>query len=185
MSYNGDGIEAVRFGARLGRVGIGCCGLDLIQGFSHSPEDETTFPLRYGDEDTPIFDYSGEEGGGEGQLAFKGTNLDVLKALLTLGTFDQDPKCARSFLVTLSRSQLEDDTKAWLPILAELGFEFIRSFENGVYGEGNYVYLFGYFRNESAGSDGFGPPEGWSDLPKKRPEFIPADFSKVLTTLSE
>lgn len=180
MSYNGDGIEAIRFGARLGRVGIGCCGLDLIQGFSHSPYDLTTFPLRYGDEDTPIFSYEGSENE-EGQLALHGTNLEVLKALLTVGTHDEDPKYQRSFLATISHDQLKtSEGEAWLRILAELGFEFIRAFENGVYGSGHWVYLFGYFRNSTSIMP---VPPGWDELPKGAPVFNPADFEAAKTIL--
>ena len=184
MSYNGNGIEAVRFGARLGRIGIGCCGLDLIQGFSHSPEDETTFPLRYGDEDTPIFQDTCDGDGGV--MAITGTNIEVLKALLTLGTHDQEPKEARSFLVTLNNDQIcSEEGRKWLAILKGLGFEYLRSFENGVYGADSWVYLFGYFRAYEGGASITRSVPGWDELPAGVPTFVPDDFYKHLTTVSE
>jgi hypothetical protein len=78
-------------------------------------------------------------------------------------------------LAVLTESQLETDNgEAWMEILADNGFEFIRAVSNSVYAgdmlhkEGDVTdrsinYLFGLFRNIGSGkvTNPFEPPEGW------------------------
>lgn len=187
MNYSGSSIECVRFGARLGRESIGCCGLDLFQAFDNSPMESAVFPLRYGDEDTPIY---GDEGG---VWALQGTNEELFWALLQSGTFCRDTYAARSFLAVLTECQIEEGTP-WLRILAEAGFEFIRAFDNGIYASDHGpLYLFGYFRDYGGGeTDPREPPAGWADLVAEArrkgrgyPVFEPERHANMLTTIPE
>lgn len=180
LPYSPPTIECLRFGGRLGGIGIGCCGIDIIQGFNNDPDAEAYIPLTYGDALTSIPN-------GESVACYGPTNKDIFEAYLRTGTFDTQDMPNHAFLAAFSEDQLYSSFgQKWLAILRENHFEFIRTIDNSVYsgdsllGEQNededeygsnyshQVHIFGLFRNIGSGAiaDPFTPPAAWTALPE-------------------
>lgn len=159
-------LEVVRFGARRAANNIGCCAIDLVQGFNCDPASPAKVKLLHGDSGTVLMK--------DRKVAHAGpTNLDVLDTYLRIGTFGLQDSPDRVFLCALSVNQVNGaQGKKWLAILKERGFEFIRTTNNTVYNGGtgtpHPVYLFGLFRNISGAkvADPFAPPKSWTELPE-------------------
>ena len=173
--YSGYGVECVRFGARIGGSGIGCCAIELFQNFDHDPDAEYIEGIHCGDGLSPIMK-------GDAQYAVGPTNRDAFEQRLRIGTFGTNELPDRTFFVALSKHQVNSGTgKRWLAILKEHGFEFVRVTNNSVYTGSKVtvdgaetpsgqspVYIFALFRNISTAriEDPFEPPASWKELPE-------------------
>lgn len=171
MAYSASKIEFLRFGSQVGGEGIGCCAIDIVQGFVNDPDAKAVVELRDGDSQTPLFN-------GKSRAKYGPTNRDIFENYLRTGTFGTRELPNHIFLASLTEYQCGTDIgKKWLAILKENGFEFIRATDNSVYSgvdvkrektrEGRPVYLFGLFRNIGSVrlEDPLKPPQAWLDLP--------------------
>lgn len=155
-------MEFLRFGGRIPGAGIGCCAIDVVQGFGSDPDAKASIQTVHGDSGTSLGCFLGM------------TNKEVFLARLRIGTFSREERPCRAFLCSITQNQLKTTSGLkWLKILRENGFEFIRSVHNSVYGnyQPNHVnYIFGLFRNVGAAAvkDPFAPPEGWNELPEPK-----------------
>lgn len=173
MAYSAPIIECLRFAGRTGGIGIGCCAIDIFQGFNTDPDAAASIALKHGDSGTSLMK--------DGKQAYLGpTNRDIFLNYLRIGTFDTREMPNRVFLAAITRNQVQTENgKKWLALLREQGFEFIRATDNSVYtgtavgekpgmGTGHPVYIFGLFRNISSAAlaDPFAPPAEWTALPE-------------------
>lgn len=194
MAYSASKIECLRFAAGKGGEGIGCCAIDLFQGFVNDPDAKAAVRLNHGDTGSPLTIYKD----GKCVEAWLGpTNRDIFLQYLRIGTFDTQEMPNRMFLAAMTDEQMESSYgQEWMRILKEQGFQFIAKVDNSVYSgqdvgeqiepvsvepdcsccEGYYeegsepahpVYLFGLFRNigTTRVDDPFKAPQFWEDLP--------------------
>lgn len=169
-------MEFIRLGSSIPGTYWGCCCMDVIQNFKMDPDAPYGIQLVSGDSGAPV----------GGEKSFIGeTYKEVFLQRLRIGTFNDTEMSNHGFLAALTDSQINGGHGlAWLKILRENGFEFIRTIDNSVY-TGNTIsedgkssgyshknYLFGLFRNINVAlvEDPFTPPKAWSDLPKVVPE---------------
>ena len=165
-------MHFLRFGSSIPGSYWGCCAVDIIQNFSAGhPDDKASIEVVCGDGGQPIGNY------------FLGkTYREIFEARLRIGTFSDTDLPNHAFLCVLTGTQIgSGNGLAWLKVLKENGFEFIRAVDNSVYSgddvvddeyydpdehESNINYLFGLFRNIGAGKIGnpFAPPTAWIDL---------------------
>lgn len=175
-------MEFLRLGSSIPGGTWGCCAFDVIQDFATDPEETHYIELVNGDSGDPILnkDYEGE--------FFGSTNKEVFEQRLKFATFSRCELPNHGFLAVITQDQLRTkDGMAWLKILKEYGFEFIRAVDNSVYtGNDLYdpseknscssapkiVYLFGLFRNISTSRivNPYVPPYEWTDLDQVVPE---------------
>ena len=180
-------MEFLRFGSSIPGSYWGCCAVCIIQNFNFDPATPHAIQIVDGDGGYPCGDnYAG--------LTYE----EVFRHRIRFGTFSAQDMPNHAFLAVLTRCQLSSDTgKAWLRILKEEGFEFIRTIDNSVYtgededgeeiyneetDEYEYVssdvcsphpnYMFGLFRNITASRivNPFEPPPEWTALPSVSPE---------------
>jgi hypothetical protein len=168
-------MEVLRFGSSIPGAYWGCCAMDIIQNFHLSPTAKASIQLVGGDGGQPSYTANG-------QVAFLGmTNEDIFRQRLRIGTFDTRDMPNHGFIAILTQSQISGSVgKAWLKILKETGFEFIRTVSNSVYtgqslgasDDDARNYVFALFRNIGAGNtkDPFTPPKAWTDLDAVVPE---------------
>jgi hypothetical protein len=153
-------VEFLRFGSSSPGNYWGCCAGDIIQCFKSMPDAKASIQLVNGDGGYPQTNSKGEH-------LFAGpTNKDVFLQRLRVGTFGSGDMPNHFFFLVLEEQQMNSAIgKAWLPILKECGFEFIRKVNNSVWNKNNYI--FGLIRNcgTNAVSDQFTPPKVWTDLP--------------------
>lgn len=168
-------MEFGRFGGTIPGNYWGCCAADIIQNFNFDPDAKASIQLVEGDGGYVLTDGNDEE-------LFAGpTYRDIFWQRLRFGTFGTDDMPNHAFLAIITEKQVKQTHgSAWLAILKEAGFEFIRTINNSVYTgpsvgnqhpekqHGNSAnYLFGMFRN--IGINGainpFLPPEEWTKLP--------------------
>lgn len=191
MAYSASKIECLRFAAEKGGEGIGCCAIDLFQGFVNDPDAKAAVRLNHGDSGSPLTIYKD----GKCVEAWLGpTNRDIFLQYLRIGTFDTQEMPNRMFLAAMTDEQMESSYgQEWMRILKEQGFQFIAKVDNSVYSgqdvgepsteEPSYcdcgcgmsmgdepahpVYLFGLFRNigTTRVDDPFKAPQFWEDLP--------------------
>ena len=170
-------MEFLRFGSSIPGSYWGCCAVDIIQNFSAGhPDDKASIEVVCGDGGQPIGNY------------FLGkTNREIFEARLRIGTFSDSDLPNHAFLCVLTESQIGyGNGLAWLKVLKENGFEFIRAVDNSVYSgsslsdqesngyDDEYYdeeysspnYLFGLFRNIGKGkiANPFQPPSAWAEL---------------------
>lgn len=166
-------MEFLRFGSSIPGSYWGCCAVDIIQNFSAGhPDDKASIEVVCGDGGQPIGNY------------FLGkTSREIFEARLRIGTFSDTDLPNHAFLCVLTARQISyGNGAAWLKVLKENGFEFIRAIDNSVYsGEGlagtefyeeddcydsSPNYLFGLFRNIGVGkiANPFQPPREWEEL---------------------
>lgn len=165
LPYTPRGIECLRFGARIGGEGIGCCAIDVLQGFSNDP-DAICPPKEAmnGDCWTP----EGVCIGGEGV-----TNEMALLAYLYHGSFDPHTGYPdHGFIATLTLDQVNSSVgKKWLAILKREGFEWVGAVSNSVYSEYHPNHVFMLLRNTHREMDDDEinslkqPPKIWEELP--------------------
>jgi hypothetical protein len=170
-------MEFLRFGSSIPGSYWGCCAVDIIQKFSVHPDDPATIELVCGD--------GGESLLVDGKRVFAGpTYRDIFWQRLRIGTFDKRDMPNHAFIAILTHDQLTQyNGKAWLALLKEAGFEFVRTITNSVYTGQNLSeegttekyynnYIFALFRNIGKGSaaDQFTPPKEWTNLPQVVPE---------------
>lgn len=173
-----DLVEFLRFGSSIPGNYWGCCAGDTIQCFKAMPDAPASCQSVNGDGGYPTVNNKGEH------LFFGPTNKDVFLQRLRLGTFGTSDMPNHFFFLVLTDSQVNSSIgKAWLPILKECGFEYIRSVNNSVWNVNNHI--FGLIRNcgPNARADQFTPPKAWTDLPSNGKtelwEFV--DDTKKLT----
>lgn len=170
-------MEFLRFGSSLPGAYWGCCAFDIIQDFKQKPDDPACIQIVSGDGGEPL-----TRGGKE---LFAGpTYRDIFEQRIRFGTFDTRDMPNHGFLAVLTDKQIRGSVgSAWLKILKENGFEFIRTVSNSVYAgqilgepeqdkEQALNHLFGLFRNIGRGAayDPFTPPQAWQDLTSVCPE---------------
>jgi hypothetical protein len=164
-------MEFLRFGSSIPGSYWGCCAVDIIQNFSAgNPDDPASIELVCGDGGQPI-----------GDMFLGKTYREIFESRLRIGTFSDTDLPNHAFLCVLTEEQVQGSRGyAWLKVLKENGFEFIRAVDNSVYSgediadefyeEGCYDssvnYLFGLFRNIGSGkvSNPFQPPREWTEL---------------------
>lgn len=197
MAYSASKIEFLRFGSQHGGEGIGCCAVDIIQGFVNDPEAPATVQLYHGDrnskDDSALTLYVN----GKTEFAYLGkTNREVFENFVRIGTFGTSDMPDHTFFAVFSDSQMSDrNGQAWLKILKAEGFEFIRTVGNSVYTSNTVPlkpvegatrphknHIFGLFRNISnaAVADPFTPPEAWLKIPE--PTMTPHEIWHSRTT---
>ena len=167
-------MHFLRFGSSIpgpdGSAGWGCCAVDILQGFSYGkPDDPASIELVCGDGGQPLGTFLGK------------TYREIFESRLRIGTFSDEDMPNHAFLCVITHNQINTSNGiAWLKILKENGFEFIRAVDNSVYsgseivGEGydeedhdsSINYIFGLFRNIGVGkiSNPFAPPQEWTEL---------------------
>ena len=177
-------MEFLRFGSSIPGSYWGCCAVCIIQNFNMQPSDPHAIQIVDGDGGYACGDnYAG--------LTYE----EVFRHRIRFGTFSTQEMPNHAFMAVLTPCQLSTDYGlAWLRILKEEGFEFIRAIDNSVYTgeddeEGELVYneetggyesqlsendgcsphpnyLFGLFRNISGSriENPFQPPLAWSSL---------------------
>lgn len=176
LPYTPPGIECLRLGARRGGDGIGCCAIDVFQGFSHPPSAERPDVLfRQGDSRQPVIDYS------TGKAAFiTGTNEDHFLSYLKHGTMDTEAQPDHAFFAVLTDEQINHSTgREWLKILKREGFVWVGATSNSVYSEYHPNHIFMLIRStmEHMEDDEImalaEPPQYWQEL--EEPKESPAD----------
>lgn len=87
----------------------------------------------------------------------------------------------------LTETQLKQTKYAWLPILKENGFEFVRRWTNSVHGDREYLYLFVLCTDEKGRCKGdfTQPPKGWAGLPEAQAEEKPSTFQRLKVAASK
>lgn len=205
-------MEFLRFGSSIPGSYWGCCAMDIIQDFKHSPDEKASIQLVCGDGGQPLGD------------RFLGmTHREVFNARMRISTFSTDDQPNHGFLAILTDEQLRSSYgAAWLAILKEHGFEFIRTVSNSVYAgqtlfqndgwceecqstEGceeewceyqndmtdmNLNHLFGLFRNIGNGkvNDPLKPPSAWANLEggvKSPSDYLTRDQRAAITASQE
>lgn len=168
-------MEFNRFGGTIPGTYWGCCAVDIIQNFKFDPAAKASSQV-----------VSGDGGGalmvGGSKLAFVGpTYADIFRNRIRFGTFNTSDMPNHIFLAVLTESQVQGSYgAAWLKILREEGFEFIRATDNSVYtgaslrgrSSSHPNYLFGLFRNITGSriKNPLAPPAAWTALEKVIPE---------------
>ncbi len=175
LPYTPPGIECLRLGARRGGDGIGCCAIDVFQGFSHPPDAIRPDVLfRQGDTRSPVTAYP------ENDVAFvTGTNEDHFLSYLKHGTMDIESQADHAFFAVLTDEQVNHSTgREWLKILKREGFVWVGATSNSVYSEYHPNHIFMLIRSTTEYMDDDEimalkePPQYWKEL--EEPEKTPA-----------
>lgn len=170
-------MEFLRFGSSIPGGYWGCCAVDIIQNFKVDPQAKASIEMVTGDGGSPCI-------GKDGKVLFAGpTYKDIFEQRIRVGTFGIGEMPNHAFIAVLTDWQVQGVIgKAWLKILRENGFEFIRSVSNSVYTGANLAayseggskknYIFALIRNIGANGDGnsLTPPKEWTSLDKVVPE---------------
>lgn len=173
-------MEFLRFGSSIPGGYWGCCAMDIIQNLKQDPDEKASISCVDGDGGMPMKN-------GKGLMFLGPTWRDIFKQRLRINTFNSGDKPNHGFLAVLTDWQINSGHgKAWLKILKEEGFEFIRTVDNSVYSGSHVIkkatseeassnknYLFGLFRNIGSGGhvgNPYEPPKGWTDLDQVVPE---------------
>lgn len=162
-------MEFLRFGSSIPGGYWGCCAVCIIQNFKFDPNSKASIEL-----------VSGDGGGSTGKFAGP-TYHDIFKTRIRIGTFSTNDMPNHAFFAVLTDQQINGTYgKAWLKILKEEGFEFLRTQDNSVYTgaqldgstSSHPNYIFALFRNitNSKIIDPMTPPKAWTDLPSVTPE---------------
>lgn len=187
LPYTPRGIECLRLGARRGGEGIGCCAMDVIQGFNNSPDAICPQQPHFnGDDWSPSF-YPGSNQqlcvGGEGI-----TNEQAFLSQITHGSFTPEPEPDHGFVAVLTGEQCSSSNgKKWLAILKREGFEWVGCTSNSVYGEFHPNHVFMLLRNTHTSMEDEEieqlkkPPSAWTELPE--PSETPEERFKTLSAI--
>lgn len=126
-------MEFLRFGSSIPGTYWGCCAADIIQNFNVSPDDKSSIQIVNGDQGIPVLKNQKSQFAGP-------TYRDIFLQRLRYGTFSTTDMPNHAFFAILTRNQLNTaNGKAWLAILKENGFEFIRTVVNSVYSGNNLL----------------------------------------------
>ena len=182
MAYSASKIEFLRFGSRYGGEGIGCCAVDIVQGFVNDPDAPANVKLYHGDRESKDGSALTVIVNGKTEYAYLGkTNREVFENFIRIGTFGTSDMPDHTFFAIFSDEQMRDrNGQEWLKILKAEGFEFLRTVGNSVYTskkvplepvEGKYSHknhIFALFRNisDDAVADPFTPPGAWLNIPE-------------------
>jgi hypothetical protein len=150
-------MEFLRFGSSIPGTYWGCCACCIIQNLNYDPDTKASIQIVEGDGGTP---YNPNKFAGM-------TYREIFEQRLRYGTFSSDPASAtnHAFIVILSRSQTDSTIgKAWLAILKQHGFEFVRTVNNSVWNKDNYIFMLVRNVGSNAVKDQFKPPKAWTDL---------------------
>lgn len=168
-------MEFLRFGSSIPGGYWGCCACCIIQNFKVMPTDKASQELVDGDGGYPI----------NGLFAGP-TYEDIFRQRIRFGTFSTNDMPNHAFFAILTEWQVKNAIgQAWLKILKEEGFEFIRAVDNSVYSGASTIsepgkgctsshpnYIFGLFRNIGSGAmeNPFKAPSQWEELSSVVPE---------------
>lgn len=177
-------VEFLRFGSSIPGGYWGCCAGDIIQAFKSMPNEPSSCQSVNGDSGYPQQNEKGED------LFFGMTNEELFRSRLRVGTFGTGDMENHFFFIVLTDSQCSGSIgKAWLPILKECGFEYVRSVNNSVWNVNNHIFMLVRNCGRNARKDFFTPPKAWTDLPsngKKElweligdPEALTAEYAAV------
>lgn len=172
LPYTPRGIECLRFGARRGGEGIGCCAIDVFQGFNNAPDAFCPQqPFFNGDDWSPEFHPDTDS-----QLCVGGgtiTNEQAFLSYLTHGSFTPEPEPDHGFIAVLTGDQANSaNGKKWLAILKREGFKWVGCTSNSVYADYHPNHVFALFRSthQYMGDDEIErlqqPPQIWEELPE-------------------
>lgn len=178
-------MHFLRFGSSIPGDYWGCCAVCIIQNFKVDPDAKASIQIVGGDGGQPIqFSTMNNDGGKKTGPMYAGmTYRDIFRQRLRYGTFNTRDMPNHTFYAVLTAGQISSGHgKAWLKILKEEGFEFVRAVDNSVYtgaslaGSSNRSphinYIFALYRNVGNGQvkDPLTPPKAWTDLPSVVPE---------------
>jgi hypothetical protein len=152
-------VEFLRFGSSIPGDYWGCCAGDIIQCFKSMPDEPASCQSVNGDGGYPQQNANGED------LFFGMTNRELFMSRFRVGTFGTGDMQDHFFMLVLEDHQLNSEIgRAWLPILKECGFEFVRTLNNSVWGKINHIFML--VRNITGEvTDPFTPPKAWTALP--------------------
>lgn len=159
-------MEFLRFGSSIPGAYWGCCACSIIQNFKVDPDQPASIECTDGDSGNSCSKFAGP------------TWRDIFWQRLRYGEFSIRDMPNHAFIAILTQSQLDGGYgKQWAEILAEAGFEFVRTVCNSVYsGEALFKevgakdssknHIFMLVRNIGNGriTDPFTPPKAWSDI---------------------
>ncbi len=168
LPYTPRGLECLRLGARRGGEGIGCCAIDVLQGFNNDPDSlAPPQPHFNGDDWSPSFYQHTDK-----QLAIAGTNEEVFLSHITHGSFTPEPEPDHGFIAVLTDDQVNGTIgRKWLAILKREGFEWVGCTSNSVYGEYHPNHVFMLLRSTHLNMEDAEieelkkPPQVWTELP--------------------
>lgn len=168
---NSNLVEFLRFGSSIPGGYWGCCAGDIIQAFKTSPDEPSSCQSVNGDSGYPQKNDKGED------LFFGMTNRELFLSRMRVGTFGTGDMENHFFILVLTDSQVNSSIgKEWLPILKEVGFEYLRSVNNSVWNVNNHMFILVRNSGRNARADQYTPPKAWTDLPsngkKEAWEFI-------------
>lgn len=185
-------MEYLRFGSSIPGHYWGCCCADIAQDFKVNPKDKASIQLTSGDSGMALMNEKQE------LLFFGPTYEDIFWSRYRIGTFSRRDMPNHAIFAILTDHQLKTkEGLAWLKILKEAGFEFVRTVSNSVSGGPSLLsgqpqspgiaqnHVFACFRNIGTGAvkDPFTPPKAWTDLKAVMPEAwekIPVDERQPL-----
>lgn len=159
-------MEFLRFGSSIPGAYWGCCACSIIQNFKVDPDQPASIEVTIGDSGDSCGKFAGP------------TWRDIFWQRLRYGEFSTNDMPNHAFIAILTQSQLDGGYgKQWAEILAEAGFEFVRTVCNSVYSgaalfkeggakDSSKNHIFMLVRNIGSGriTDPFTPPKAWSDI---------------------
>lgn len=179
MQNGSAGLEFLRFGSSIPGNYWGCCAADIIQNFKVDPDAKASIEILGGDSGQSVGDaYAGP------------TYRDIFHQRLRIGTFGTSDMPNHAFFAIITEWQVQSaQGKKWLRILADAGFEFVRTVNNSVYSgptlasapsatvNNNDNHIFMLVRNigNNALKDQFTPPKEWASIKGRKPTFLDID----------
>jgi hypothetical protein len=174
-------MEFLRFGSSIPGEYWGCCAADIIQNFNQHPDTKASIQLVDGDAGAAITE--------RGELAFAGPTLrDVFETRIRIGTFGKREMPNHAFFAILTDSQCSGGVgKAWLEILKQHGFEYLRTVNNSVWNVNNHIFVLIRNAGPNARKDMFAPPSSWTALASVVPEpyAMLGDTAKLTADISK
>lgn len=170
-------MEFLRFGSSIPGEYWGCCACCIIQNFQQHPDTKASIQLIDGDGGAGITE--------RGELAFAGPTLrDVFETRIRIGTFGKREMPNHAFFAILTEEQCTDGGigQAWMRILKEHGFEYLRTVNNSVWNVNNHIFALIRNVGPNARQDMFAPPKTWTALETVVPEpYAMLNDTKALT----
>lgn len=174
-------MEFLRFGSSIPGEYWGCCAADIIQNFNQHPDTKASIQLVDGDAGAAITVNR--------ELAFAGPTLrDIFETRIRIGTFGTRDMPNHAFFAILNSSQCTSAIgKAWLDIMKQHGFEYLRTVNNSVWNVNNHIFALIRNVGPNAVKDLFTPPAAWTALETVVPEpwSLVGDTVKLTSEISK